>query len=188
MNAKPWLVEQTTDDGGGSSGDDSTTAAVEVGALAPDFALMNAEGDLWRLSEHRGRVVALLFYPGDETLVCTKQLCAVRDKWKGYLAKGAEVVGISPGSPTIHKDFAAHHNLPLQLLTDEDRSITRLYATHKVFPVWSTRALVVVDAQGIVRYRHVILRAFRPSNHVIFTAIHLAQYDALRRGHKTEKI
>ncbi len=69
----------------------SNNAAVNT--PAPDFTLKDGNGDDWRLSDHRGKVVVLLFYPGDETPVCTRQMCSLRDRWDDYLATGAEVVG-----------------------------------------------------------------------------------------------
>ena len=67
----------------------------EIGTEAPDFTLPDGNGKQWRLSDQRGRVVVLLFYPGDETPVCTRQMCSLRDRWADYLETGAEVVGIS---------------------------------------------------------------------------------------------
>jgi peroxiredoxin Q/BCP len=49
---------------------------------APDFTLKDGNGEDWRLSDHRGKVVVLLFYPGDETPICTRQMCSVRDRWE----------------------------------------------------------------------------------------------------------
>ncbi|MEJ7708465.1 MAG: peroxiredoxin [Pyrinomonadaceae bacterium] len=143
------------------------------------FTLSDAAGRAWKLSDFRGRIVTLLFYPGDETMVCTKQLCSLRDNWSRYKATGAVVVGISPGTETEHRKFAGHHNLPLPLLTDTDRHVTRIYGSHKLMPIWATRALVVIDAKGVVRHKDVVLRAFRPSDDDVLAAIHLAQYDVL---------
>ena len=56
----------------------------DVNSLAPDFELKDANNEPWRLSDHRGKVVALLFYPKDETPVCTKQMCSMRDRWTDY--------------------------------------------------------------------------------------------------------
>ena len=82
-----------------------------VNKPAPDFTLKDGNGGEWRLSDHRGKVVVLLFYPGDETPVCTRQMCSLRDRWNDYLATGAEVVGISSDSVESHKNFAANHEL-----------------------------------------------------------------------------
>src|SRR4029079_1283397 len=105
--------------------------SLTIGAAAPEFTLQSNEGKTWRLSDHRGSVVALLFYPKDETLVCTKQLCSVRDNWSEYLKTKAVVVGISPGSVEDHRSFALHHRLPLTLLADIDGQITRTYTQRK---------------------------------------------------------
>ena len=152
---------------------------IAIGAEAPDFELSDLSGKTWRLSEKRGGVVAMLFYPGDETLVCTKQLCSVRDNWTNYLASGAEIVGISPGDRDTQEKFSVHHSLPMPLLSDTERRVTNIFAKSSWLPIWTTRAIVVVDANGIVRYRNVMIRALRPSDDEVLTAIHLAKYDAI---------
>lgn len=154
--------------------------SVEVGKEAPDFELTANTGEAWRLSDHRGSVVALLFYPGDETLVCTRQLCSVREHWEDYLRTKAEVIGVSPGSPEQHSAFAEHHRLPIHLLADEDRGVTELYGSHWLFPTVLMRSIVVVDAEGIVRTRRSMLRAFRPTDRSVLTAIYAARGDALK--------
>ena len=68
------------------------SVGAQVGKIAPDFDLKDANGETWRLSDHRGKVVALVFYPKDETPVCTKQMCSMRDRWTDYETTGAEVV------------------------------------------------------------------------------------------------
>ncbi len=72
----------------------SKTSNLQVGDAAPDFTLPDGNGDRWSLSAHRGKVVVLLFYPGDETPACIRQMCSVRDRWEDYSSTGAEVVGI----------------------------------------------------------------------------------------------
>lgn len=153
--------------------------SVRVGMPAPDFNLPTEKDAEWRLSEQRGKIVVLLFYPGNETLVCTRQLCSVRDNWADYLKTKATVVGISPGTVEEHLDFLRHHQLPLQLLADENRKVTRIYGQHKAFPINLTRAVVVIDAKGIVRTRKIMLRVFRPADDEVISAIRSATADAL---------
>ncbi|MDW2127649.1 peroxiredoxin, partial [Vibrio sp. 2033] len=98
-----------------------------VGEKAPDFSLEDSDGNQWKLSDYRGKVVVLLFYPGDNTPVCTAQMCSVRDHWSEYQATGAEVVGISTDSRESHKGFAERNRLPLRLLSDPDGTVSRLY-------------------------------------------------------------
>lgn len=150
--------------------------AAAVGTVAPDFILHDTEGAEWQMSAQHGRVVVLLFYPGDETPVCTKQLCSVRDNWEAYAATGAEVVGISTDSVESHQKFTEHHNLPLRLLADTDGKVHKSYNASSWLPGRSARAVFVVDAEGIIRYRKVeTVSLFRPRDEEIIAAIRAAQ-------------
>ncbi|HEX8635867.1 MAG TPA: peroxiredoxin [Pyrinomonadaceae bacterium] len=151
-------------------------ALAAVGSVAPDFILHDTEGAEWQMSARRGRVVVLLFYPGDETPVCTKQLCSVRDNWETYAATGAEVVGLSTDTVESHRKFTEHHNLPLRLLADTDGKVHRAYDASSWFPGRAARAVVIVDADGIIRYRKVeTVSLFRPRDTEIIEAIRAAQ-------------
>jgi peroxiredoxin Q/BCP len=123
-----------------------------VGDPAPDFELDGTDGP-FRLSEHRGERVVLLFYPGDNTAVCTKQFCSYRDNAEAFGALDATVVGISSQDLESHRGFAEKHGLNVPLLADEDGAVARAYGAHA--PVVGTqRAVIVVDEDGIVRHRH----------------------------------
>ncbi|MFN2482783.1 MAG: peroxiredoxin family protein [Pyrinomonadaceae bacterium] len=149
---------------------------VKVGETAPDFALKDGEGRVWKLSERRGRVVVLLFYPGDETPVCTRQMCSVRDNWEAYQETGAEVVGVSTDTVEKHRQFAANRNLPLRLLSDPQGEVSRLYGASSWLPGRAARAVVVIDADGVVRHHKVqSLSLFRPSDAEVIEAIRAAQ-------------
>ena len=151
---------------------------VRVGAQAPDFTLKTNGHENWQLSDHLGGVTVLLFYPQNETLVCTKQLCSVRDNWADYLQTKATIVGISPATPDEHSQFAKQRKLPIPLLADPGRAITRIFSRHWIYPVSLTRAVVVIDAKGVVRNCDVMLRAFRPLDEKIITNIYAARVDA----------
>ena len=145
---------------------------LSVNEPAPDFTLKDGTGDDWRLSDQRGKVVVLLFYPGDETPVCTRQMCSVRDRWDDYLATGAEVVGISSDSVESHKKFAEHHNLPLRLLSDSERAVAKLYGAESLIPGRVARSVFVIDGKGILRYRDVRpVGLFKPKDDVTIAAI-----------------
>jgi peroxiredoxin Q/BCP len=123
-----------------------------VGEDAPDFSLDGTEGP-FTLSDHRGRRVVLLFYPGDETPVCTKQFCSYRDRSDEMASLDADVVGISSQSLDSHSQFSEHHGLNVPLLADEDGAVAKQFGAHA--PVIGTRrAVVIVDEDGVVRYRH----------------------------------
>jgi peroxiredoxin Q/BCP len=153
--------------------------SVKIGDAAPDFVLNAENGGQWRLSDQVGKVVVLLFYPQDETLVCTRQLCSLRDHWEEYLETKAEIVGVSPGHEQEHSAFAANHKLPLRLLSDPGRKLTSIYGKHKIFPVSLTRAIVVIDAEGVVRSQRIMLRAFRPTDRSVIAEIYKARGDAM---------
>ena len=145
---------------------------MKINELAPDFSLPDGNGEQWRLSDHRGKVVVLLFYPGDETPVCTKQLCSVRDRWEDYQATGAEVVGISSDSVESHRKFAEHHDLPLRLLSDSDRAVATLYGARSFIPGRVARSVFVIDAQGVLRHSDVRpVGLIRPKDDAIISAI-----------------
>jgi len=124
----------------------------QVGEQAPDFELEGTNGP-FRLSEHRGERVVLLFYPGDNTPVCTKQFCSYRDRAEDFSSLGATVVGISAQDLDSHEAFVTKHSLNVPLLADVEKSVAKSYSA--VSPVAGVkRAVIVIDEQGIVRHRH----------------------------------
>jgi peroxiredoxin Q/BCP len=123
-----------------------------VGEQAPDFTLAGTDGP-FTLSEHRGERVVLLFYPGDDTPVCTRQFCSYRDNAQAFGALGATAVGISGRGVESKQEFADKHGLTVPLLADPDHAVSKAY------DCWSKlrgtrRAVVIVDEQGILRHRH----------------------------------
>ncbi|MFN0119373.1 MAG: peroxiredoxin family protein [Blastocatellia bacterium] len=144
------------------------------GQPAPEFSLPDQDGAAWRLDSFRGRVVVLLFYPADETPVCTKQMCSVRDNWSRYLETGAEVVGINMDSGEKHRRFAEHHQLPLRLLSDTTGEVIRRYDMKNL--LGTRRGVIVIDPRGVIRFRRVVLPVFRPGDDEILTAIGQCQH------------
>jgi peroxiredoxin Q/BCP len=124
-----------------------------VGEPAPDFELEGTDG-LFRLSEHRGERVVLLFYPGDETLVCTRQFCSYRDDNELLASLDATIVGISSQDLDSHRSFTAAHGLTVPLLADVDHEVAEAYDALMAPLKMTRRAVIVIDEQGIVRYRH----------------------------------
>jgi peroxiredoxin Q/BCP len=149
---------------------------MKIGENAPDFTLKDGDGNDWKLSDQSGKAVVLLFYPGDNTPVCTKQLCSVRDNWADYAATGAEVVGISTDSAASHKGFAAEHNLPLTLLSDESGAVVEKYDVKSWLPGRAARAVVVIDKTGKIRHHQIqTLSLFRPKDDEVLAAIREAE-------------
>ncbi len=138
---------------------------MKVGEIAPNFVLKDLDGNDWDLAEHRGKPVVLLFYPGDDTPVCTKQMCSARDRWSDYKETGAEVVGISTDSVSSHRSFADKYGLTVKLLSDEKGDVVNLYGVKSWLPNRAARAVVIIDKNGIVRHHNVErLSIFRPND------------------------
>jgi len=129
------------------------SSKAEVGAPAPDFTL-EGTGGRFALAEQRGKRVVLLFYPGDNTPVCTRQFCSYAARKDDVSALDAVVVGISDQALDSHADFAEKNGIPVPLLADEGRAVAKRYGV--AAPVLGTRrAAIIVDEDGVVRYRHV---------------------------------
>jgi peroxiredoxin Q/BCP len=123
----------------------------QVGEPAPDFELQGTDG-AFRLSDHRGERVVLLFYPGDNTPVCKAQFCSYRDRPDEFAALGATVVGIWAQDVASHQGFIEKNSLTVSLLADVDGAVAKAYSAHGRLS--TKRAVIVIDEQGIVRHRH----------------------------------
>ena len=124
-----------------------------VGNLAPDFSLPGTGGHTYSLSQFKGQVVVVVFYPGDDTPVCTKQLSSYNNELSAFDNVGAQVLAISAQDLESHEQFASKHGFKFPLLADTDKAVANLYGT--VGPLgFARRSVFVVDAQGIIRYAH----------------------------------
>src|SRR4051794_31557796 len=104
---------------------------LQVGDVAPDFALPDAAEETVRLSDFRGKKVVLYFYPKDLTPACTRQACDLRDRHAELREAGAEVFGVSLDSARTHRKFTDKYELPFQLLTDAEREVLTAYGVWK---------------------------------------------------------
>jgi len=126
---------------------------LKVNDKAPQFVLQDDQGQTFSLAEQSGHKVLLVFYPGDNTPVCTKQLCDYRDGVEAFAGLGVEVVGISNDSADSHRRFREKHGLPFTLLTDPDLEVAALYDSKGVLGM--KRSVFLIDEQGVIRYLHV---------------------------------
>ena len=125
---------------------------LEVGSLAPDFELLDQDGMPVRLSAFRGRChVVLFFYPKDNTLVCTLEVCAFRDAHGELMGHDAVVLGISSDPVGSHRSFSTRWRLPYQLLTDTDGAMREAFDVGRTFGLFAGRVTYVIDKEGIVR-------------------------------------
>lgn len=142
--------------------------SIGVGDLAPDFRLAGTGGREYALSDFRGRPVVLVFYPGDDSPVCTKQLSSYSADLGQFEALDAHVIGISPQSVESHERFSAAHGFGFPLLADTDKQVAGLYGT--LGPLgFPRRSVFVIDGGGVVRYVHRAIAGltFRPVDELV---------------------
>ena len=102
---------------------------LEIGNVAPNIDLPGDAGQIYRLSDYKGKKVVLYFYPKDDTSGCTLEACHFRDHLRDLNALNAVVLGISRDTPKSHDKFKEKHNLTFPLLSDEDGVVCALYGT-----------------------------------------------------------
>ena len=134
-----------------------------AGSPAPDFTLRTAQGETVTLSALRGREVLLVWYPGDDTSVCTRQLCEIRDSWDAFA--GMAVFGVNPQGAASHERFAAKYRFPFPLLVDPGQKVGRLYHTHGLI---AKRTVYLIGGDG----RILFTKRGKPSVEEILTRRH----------------
>lgn len=137
--------------------------SVAVGDVAPGFTLPGTGAREYSLSDYKGQPVVLVFYPGDDTPVCTKQLNSYNDELSMFDSVGAQVLAISAQDVASHEDFSSKHGFGFPLLADTDKTVAALYGT--VGPLgFPRRSVFVIDATGVIRYAHRAIAGltFRP--------------------------
>ncbi len=141
---------------------------IEVGDMAPDFALPSDRGEVVRLSELRGTRVVLFFYPKDDTSGCTKEACGFRDAMPAISLRNATVLGVSPDPVRSHERFRDKYDLNFPLLADEDHAVAETYGA------WGLKKLYGREYWGVLRSTFVIgeygrieqaYRKVRPAEH-----------------------
>ena len=138
--------------------------SVGVGDRAPAFSLPATGGSTISLADFAGRPVVLVFYPGDDTKVCTTQFCSYRDEGERIDELDAEVLGISPQSVDSHEHWVKEQELNVPLLADEDLAVAKSYGvTGWIGPLakvaglpdapggrYVHRAIFVIDGEGVL--------------------------------------
>jgi peroxiredoxin len=133
---------------------------VEVGEKAPDFELPDTDLKKVKLSDFKGKVVMLAFYPAAFTAVCTKEMCSFRDSMEKFNNFNSLVLGISVDPPFSNKAFKEHYKLNFTILSDYNREVIKKYNVFWEFPalpgyLLAKRAVFVIDREGVVRYKWV---------------------------------
>lgn len=128
----------------------------ELGSPAPDIDLPAwADGAESRrtLSQQRGTPVVLAFYPGDNTPVCTRRMCAYQDDLQVLRGLGAQVWGISSQDLASHQKFAEKRGLSFPLLADTEKAAQKAYGVSGL--LGTKRSVFIVDGDGVLRWSHV---------------------------------
>lgn len=121
------------------------TQMPDVGDLAPAFEGVTQDGNTLSLAQYRGRRVALFFYPEDDSPVCTRQACNLRDGYHRLLDAGIAVIGISPDTAESHEAFVSKFELPYPLVADPDRVILNAYGA------WGEKNMYGKIVKGVKR-------------------------------------
>ena len=123
---------------------------LEVGMIAPDFSLLDKDGNMVHLSDFAGRRVVLYFYPKDNTPGCTRQACAFAAAYNDFRDENIQVIGISKDSEASHRKFAEKYSLPFILLSDPELQVIKAY------DVWSEKKLYGKLGFGVMRSTYII--------------------------------
>lgn len=129
----------------------------DVGRLAPDFSLPRSPDQTLALSQLRGHPVVLVFYPADWSPICGDQVALYNEMLPTFEGYGAQIVGLSVDGPWCHAAFAENRKLRFPLLADFEPKgdVARRYGVYDAERGTAQRALFVIDADGVVRWRYV---------------------------------
>ncbi|MBP2436902.1 thioredoxin-dependent thiol peroxidase [Microbacterium amylolyticum] len=144
------------------------TTRLETGSNAPDFTLVNQDGESVSLTDFRGRKLVIFFYPAAMTPGCTTEACDFRDSMASLQGAGYDVVGISRDEPAKLKQFAERDGLTYPLLSDPDK------ATHRAYGVWGEKKNYGKTVEGVIRSTFVVDEE---------GAVALAKYNVKATGH-----
>jgi thioredoxin-dependent peroxiredoxin len=120
-----------------------------VGSKAPDFTAVDDQGHAVKLAALRGKNVVLVFYPADDTSVCTAQLCEFRDHWERVGSRNAVVFGVNSGGSASHEKFRNKFHLPFPLIVDSGQKLAELYNANGLIV---KRTVYLIGPDGVIRY------------------------------------
>jgi len=123
---------------------------LEAGDKAPDFSVVNQDGNTDKLSDFKGKKLVLFFYPKASTPGCTAEACNIRDNWERFQEKGYAILGVSADTQKKQSNFKNKYEFPFPLLADEDKKVIQAYG------VWGPKKFMGKEYDGIHRTTFII--------------------------------
>lgn len=133
---------------------------LETGIKAPDFTLLNQDGESVTLSQYLGKKVILYFYPKDNTPGCTKQACGFAQLYPDFNERGAVILGVSKDSVKSHKKFQEKYQLPFTLLSDPELQVIQAYDVWKEKNMYGKKVMGVVRTTYLINEEGIIKKAY----------------------------
>ena len=124
--------------------------AIQIGDKAPDILGLDQHGNEIKLSDFKGKMIALYFYPKDNTSGCTAEACSLRDGYADLQAAGYEVIGVSKDSAKSHQGFISKQSLPFNLIADTETTL------QQQFGVWAEKKMYGRSYMGTLRTTFII--------------------------------
>lgn len=131
--------------------------SIEVGKKAPDFNVLDTEGNIVKLEDFKGSKVVLFFYPKANTSGWANEVTAFRDAEGEINSLGAKILGISKDSIKKQKNFKEKYELPFELLSDEDEKVCNDYGVIKEKSMYGKkymgieRTTFIIDEEGVIK-------------------------------------
>ncbi|GIX42408.1 MAG: peroxiredoxin [Leptospiraceae bacterium] len=143
---------------------------IELNQKVPDFELIDDEGNTFRLYDVKEPLL-IVFYPGDDTPVCTAQLCDYRDGIDVFRDLGIEVIGISKDSVESHKKFKKKHNLPFRLLSDPEGKVAQMFGCKTLLGTINRAVFLIGRNKELLWYHKETLSLFRRTKEELIEVI-----------------
>lgn len=134
---------------------------LEIGTKAPDFNLLDQDGNRMSLNDFKGKKIILYFYPKDNTPGCTKQACGFGELYPDFTQLGVQIVGISKDNVASHKRFEQKYQLPFILLSDPELEAIQAYDVWKEKNMYGKKVMGVVRTTYLINEDGIIEKAFR---------------------------
>ena len=130
-----------------------TAGDLKKGDAAPDFSLKDSDGNIHKLSDYKGKILALYFYPKDFTGGCTEQACNLRDNFSQLKDAGIVILGVSFDDTLTHKKFSEEYKLPFPLLSDTEKKVSIAYGAKRENKDTPKRITYVIDGNGKILHK-----------------------------------